>query len=290
MMLPKLSEIDPSYTTSLPTGSGIFNHPVIILSQQVYKGKVAVFILTSFDSTPIQNRYRDPIRRRSYLPILPASHPDTSSVLIVAHGKVMKKQSYINFKELYEIPFTVLRPCWRDSDLHLEKASYQILTAELWKRNVGELGVTLSGHGILEQTSQPVYGQVPVPTSSYPLPNYYQHPVYGTTSTGMYDPPISESYETFAQTPPDAYRPHTSTPYWTDPATSVAKNAAWIQNYSVRAHQVRQARLARSTHLMTERTRFPVDQCAHDEGNNDGSCLRIFVILCVFVGWLVLLG
>jgi hypothetical protein len=266
MMLPKLSEIDASFTTSLPTGSGIFNHPVIILSQQLYKGKVAVFILTSFDSTPIQNRYRDPIRRRSYLPILPASHPDTSSVLIVAHGKVMKKQSYINFKELYEIPFTVLRPCWRDSDLHLEKASYQILTAELWKRNVGELGVTLSGHGILEQTAQPAYGQVPVPTSSYPVPSYYQYPVYGTSSTGI------------------------STPYWTDPATSVAKNAAWIQNYSVRAHQVRQARLARSTHLMTERTRFPVDQWAHDEGNNDGSCLRIFVILCVFVGWLVLLG
>jgi hypothetical protein len=264
MMLPKLSEIDASFTTSLPTGSGIFNHPVIILSQQLYKGKVAVFILTSFDSTPIQNRYRDPIRRRSYLPILPASHPDTSSVLIVAHGKVMKKQSYINFKELYEI------------------------TAELWKHNVGEMGVTLSGHGILEQTSQPVYGQVPVPTSSYAVPSYYQYPVYGTSSTGLYDPPISESYETFAQTPPDAYRPHTPTQYWTDPATSVAKNAAWIQNYSVRAHQVRQARLARSTHLMTERTRFPVDQWAHDEGNNDGGCLRIFVILCVFVGWLVL--
>jgi hypothetical protein len=46
MMLPKKSEIEARLTTSLPIESGVFNHPVVILSKQVYNGKVAVFVVS----------------------------------------------------------------------------------------------------------------------------------------------------------------------------------------------------------------------------------------------------
>ncbi|KAH6964881.1 hypothetical protein EDB82DRAFT_511172 [Fusarium venenatum] len=287
MMLPKLSEIDASYTTSLPVGTGIYNHPVIILSKQRYHGKVAVFVLTSFDSTPIQSRHRDPSRRNFYLPIHPATHPDTSCVLTVAHGKFMKKQSYVNFKEMHEIPFTVLRPCWRDNDLHLDRVSYKMLVVEFWKNNVGELTVELRGHGILEHTAQPTYVHVPIPTSNrYLYQGQSQQPGYQTSSTRIFNPPISESYGTFARTSTDTIQPQNSTPYPIAPTATAARNAARVHNYPIAAHQVRQSRLARPSHIMPQQTQVPTYQWTYNQRNNDASgssCLGFIVIVFVFL-------
>lgn len=52
MMLPKKEEaaiIDPAVTA---IQSGVFNHPVVVLSKQVHQGKVAVFIVSFFASSP----------------------------------------------------------------------------------------------------------------------------------------------------------------------------------------------------------------------------------------------
>lgn len=285
MMLPKLSEIDASYTTSLPVGTGIFNHPVIILSKQLYDGKVAVFILTSFDSTPIQNRHRNPSRRNSYLPIHPATHPDTGCALTIAHGKVMKKQSYVNFKEMHEIPFTVLRPCWRDYDLHLDRVSYKMLAVELWKNNVGELSIQLRGHGISEHTAQPTYAQALASASNrIPCQGCIQQPGHGTSPTW-----ISESYGTFGRTSTDAIQPQYSSTYLIAPTTTAARNAARVHNYPVSAHQVRQSRVARPSHITPQQTQFGMGQRTYNEGNNDAgesSWPLIIIIPCVIVvGW-----
>jgi hypothetical protein len=45
-MLPRLLEINASFKTNLPVRSGIFNHPIIILSKQTYNGKLAVLIIS----------------------------------------------------------------------------------------------------------------------------------------------------------------------------------------------------------------------------------------------------
>ncbi|OBS15186.1 hypothetical protein FPOA_13928 [Fusarium poae] len=286
MMLPKLSEIDPTSIASLPIGTGIFNHPVIILSKQGYGTKVAVFVLTSFNSTSIENHYRDPSGRISYLPIRPAAHPDTTRVLILAHGKFMKKESYVNIKEIYEIPFGVLRPCWRDSHLHLDRASYQILTAELWKNNIGELGYMLRRHGILEQVTRPTHGQVPVSASSwYPSHSYSQQPGYGATSTRILDSPTSEYYGTFTRSTP-TIQPQISTsrPIATTPPP--ARNATRVYNYPVGAHQARQSRPARHSQIKSRQPEIRMDHRHYNENNNDASgpsCFGFLFILCIFI-------
>jgi hypothetical protein len=47
MMLPKKAEIEETITATLTIESGIFNHPVVILSKKSYQGKVAVFVVSS---------------------------------------------------------------------------------------------------------------------------------------------------------------------------------------------------------------------------------------------------
>jgi hypothetical protein len=45
MMLPKRVEVETRITTTVPITSGIFNHPVVILSKEIYHGKVAVCVV-----------------------------------------------------------------------------------------------------------------------------------------------------------------------------------------------------------------------------------------------------
>ncbi|CZR44849.1 uncharacterized protein FPRO_14601 [Fusarium proliferatum ET1] len=200
MMLPKRVEVETRITTTVPITSGIFNHPVVILSKEIYHGKVAVCVVTSFDDTPIENRHPDPARRQSYLPIRPARHPDTRCDLIAAHGKMMKKRSYVNIKDVHEIPFVALRSCWRDNDLHLETISYQILTSELWKQNLGGLATRLKGHGIFERTAQSTCSEAPVPVRiAHPGQGLTQDLGRGTNFARISSSPLSTSYGTFIQ-------------------------------------------------------------------------------------------
>lgn len=53
MMLPKKAEIGESITETLSIENGIFNHPVVILSKEIYRGKVAIFVVSSSRSRAI---------------------------------------------------------------------------------------------------------------------------------------------------------------------------------------------------------------------------------------------
>ncbi|CVK96032.1 uncharacterized protein FMAN_13949 [Fusarium mangiferae] len=249
MMLPKRVEVEARITTTVPITSGIFNHPVVILSKEIYHGKVAVCVVglrisvvtacvTSFDDTPIENRHPDPIRRQSYLPIRPARHPDTRSDLIAAHGKTMKKRSYVNIRDVHEIPFVALRSCWRDNDLHLETSSYQMLTSELWKQNLGGLAARLKGHGIFERVAQSTYSELPVPVRiSHPGQELTQDLGRGTNFARTSSSPLSVSYGTFIQSSaasvPQSYA-----------TVSTTSNAARDYHYPSRVHQFRPSVLA----------------------------------------------
>ncbi|KAF5707420.1 hypothetical protein FMUND_11091 [Fusarium mundagurra] len=280
-MLPNRAEVEARIITTVPIASGIFNHPVVILSKEVYHGKVAVFVVTSFDGTPIENRHPDPARRQSYLPIRPARHPDTRCDLIAAHGKTMKKNSYVNVKDIHEIPFVALRSCWRDNDLHLETTSYQILTSELWKQNLEELAVRLRGHGIFERVAQSAYSEVPVPVR-------VSHQSLGrdTSIARASSSPLSASYGTFIQNPMASYpRSYAS--------VLANANAARHYNHPSRVYQFQQSVPVRHGDIPSQQSRFRTEQRHYDEVNLETSgpnWLTIIVIICFLLAWYWLAG
>lgn len=47
MMLPRREVVETGVPATLAIESGIFNHPVVVLSREVYLGKVAVFVVSS---------------------------------------------------------------------------------------------------------------------------------------------------------------------------------------------------------------------------------------------------
>lgn len=73
----------------------------------------------------------------------------------------MKKQSYVNAKDIHKIPFAILRHCWRDNDLHLEDSSYQMLVSELWQQNIAQLRIQLQGHGIFQRGVESIHVEDP---------------------------------------------------------------------------------------------------------------------------------
>jgi hypothetical protein len=161
---------------------------------------------TRFDDTPIESRHPVPARRRMYLPIQPAIHPDTKLALIIAHGKAMKKRSYVNTKDVYELPFAILRQCWHDSDLHLDEKSYKTLVTRLWKQNVAERVTRLKGHGIFERASRSAHIETPVRISEHCA----NRPRYSASYIRESDSPSTSAlYGTFAAGSATLTHPHT---------------------------------------------------------------------------------
>ena len=113
--------------------------------------------MTSFGGTPIQDRYKEPRLRRFYLPVYPADHPDTNDVLTIAHGKRLKKPSYVNTKNVHELPLSILHKFRGDEDLRLEGESYRTLVRKIWKQTLTKhTAGLLSNHGV-EPTPVPHY-------------------------------------------------------------------------------------------------------------------------------------
>jgi hypothetical protein len=125
--------------------------------------------VTSFNDTTIQIRHSSPLVRRRYLPIHPADHPDTSDILTVAHGKLMKKLSYVNTGKVHQLPLSILCKYGGDDDFHLERESYQTLVRAIWKQALAEQTVRLlSSHGMEPppvRHYQSAGGWMPVPAT-----------------------------------------------------------------------------------------------------------------------------
>lgn len=79
----------------------------------------------------------------------------------------MKKPSYVNAQNIHEVPFAILRPCWQDDYLYLEKQSYQLLVSRLWKNDVTALAIRLKGHGIFEPVREPLPAENHVSTLNH---------------------------------------------------------------------------------------------------------------------------
>ncbi|KAF5972526.1 hypothetical protein FCOIX_9320 [Fusarium coicis] len=182
-----------------------------------------------------------------------------------------EKNSYVNIKDVHEIPFVALRSCWRDNDLLLETTSYQILTSELWKRNLGDLVIRLDGHGIFERSGQSASSEVPVPV-------HFSHQSLGRdiSFARTSSPPLSASYGTFIQ--------NSTTSYPRSYASVLANaNAARDYNYPSKVYQFQQTVPVRHGDIASQQSRLRTEQRYHDEVNLETSgpnWLETIAIIC----------
>jgi hypothetical protein len=151
--------------------------------------------LTSFDDTPIQDRHGDSHTRDCYLPVHPAYHPDTNVVLTLKGGKPLRKLSYINIRDVHELPFSILSLYWGDDDLRLDRRSYKATLTAIWRHTLAkESHRKLVCHGF-KPPSVRVYQsaggrslvQSHVPAShqiAQPLRLTMNQATYGTTPSG----------------------------------------------------------------------------------------------------------
>lgn len=192
----------------------------------------------------------------------------------------MKKRSYVNIKDVHEIPFVALRSCWRDNDLHLETMSYQMLTSELWKQNLGGLAARLKGHGIFERVAQSTYSEVPVPArNAHTGQGLIQDLARGTNFARTSSSPLSASYGTFIQNSA-ASIPQS---YATVPTTA---NAARDYHYPSRVHQFRPSVLARRDDAPSQQMYSRTEQRRYGEDHPETDpsfWLNLVVIICLLV-------
>lgn len=201
----------------------------------------------------------------------------------------MKKQSYVNTKNIYEIPFIALRPCWREGDLHLEKESVRLLASELWKQNVAELSIRLQGHGIFERAAQSVYNELPVPAfarrDEVGLPRQLGN---GTSFSGT-SRLLPASYGTFAQNLRVVNHPQVPT------TTTASRGVSQANNYPHGMYQGRQCVPARSGDAMSLPNGFSTARSPYNGANTDAAGTNwlargLTVTFFLVAGWYWLSG
>jgi hypothetical protein len=220
-------------------------------------------------------RHPEPIRRKPYLPIHPASHPDISGSLVIARGKAMKKPSYVNTRTVHIIPVAILRPCWQGYDFHLDKESYNLLKITIWREDVAKLAVQLKGHGIFEHVHQPAHVRVPAPilgcssNRRHPLePGNSSVHIGASSQTNPH-----ASYGTFPQGWPGTAYPNVREA----PATSIAR----IHNTSRPIHSGDPPEPSRPNYGASRQYRSSVEQSYHriDRDQDNWSCALAFVVM-----------
>lgn len=192
----------------------------------------------------------------------------------------MKKRSYVNIKDVHEIPFVALRSCWRDNDLHLETMSYQILTSELWKQNLGGLATRLKGHGIFERVAQSTYSELPVPVrNAHTGQRLTQDLGRGTNFARISSSPLSASYGTFIQSSaasvPQSYA-----------TVSTTANAARDYHYPSMVHPLRPSVLARHDDAPSQQMYSRTEQRRYGEDHPETDppfWLNFVIIICLLV-------
>ncbi|KAF4621522.1 hypothetical protein G7Y89_g14551 [Cudoniella acicularis] len=142
--LPPIDSIDPKEFTCTrchvahPLESRGFEHPAVILEVGPNSGRetTARFLcITSFQDVDLENYVADRNSRPSYRSSLPILHPADIhlkalldySVLTLANGKVMKKQSYVKIDCLYKTKLSLLNPYYHTFDKKLDVESSKLL-------------------------------------------------------------------------------------------------------------------------------------------------------------------
>ncbi|KAF2035500.1 hypothetical protein EK21DRAFT_96727 [Setomelanomma holmii] len=109
----------------------IYDHPVVVVSRPAEASHKAVFhLITSLDGKKLEDMYDEAVpaqasRRTWYLPIWPTpEHPDAISkktrkrfpTLKLRDGAMLKKESWVNIRHVYDIDISLLLPYNNPSD------------------------------------------------------------------------------------------------------------------------------------------------------------------------------
>ncbi|KAK3498783.1 uncharacterized protein B0T23DRAFT_368561 [Neurospora hispaniola] len=137
--LPKREKILEEFPEQIPSGldRDAFGHPVLIVTRGMdEKGRVSVFLMTSFTNRNILAKFPLPSHRRNrepYWPIDPTpKHPDTGNLLKLRDKRLMDKEySYVNSQTSYPVCYEILEP-YKSEDPEdvwaIEEESYEKLT------------------------------------------------------------------------------------------------------------------------------------------------------------------
>ncbi len=239
---------------------GCYEHPVVVLSQTASSRNDVVVLLvrhpipvlsqkrrrslsnwlanstvqvTSFNKTNIHDRFpgargRDRRRRLGYLPIYPATHPDTTLQLRLDRCPPLRLKSYVNIRNKHTVPLTILR-AYNSSGIRfaLASASYRELvgqanfqspTSFILSVDAGSIAIT--GDDTFPSKTAPLKTGRPVPEANKSRPR--QSPTYATVLVSSRTPvpgeapisarPATESSSNHPSTHP--YQPSTH-PYQT---------------------------------------------------------------------------
>lgn len=188
----------------------------------------------------------------------------------------MKKQSYVNTKDIHEIPLSILQPFWHDSDLHLKKESYQKLVIALFQQNVAKLAIKLEDHGLSGGSHGSAHTLTPAPILDCGVDRDCDRELrYGTRYIGVSSPPsLPAQYGTFTPALPAT---HQRGPI----AVSSASYAG--PSYHARvAYSGHQHVPSRPDALILPYYRDSAVQHTVDAGGNEGSnCPQILVAVAV---------
>lgn len=114
--LKKRAECNKEELLSANISDGCFDHLVLILSTNTRKARAEALILTSFGGKTLEERH--PYNRRIrlfHLPIAPAPrHPDNGILLELDGDLRLPKETYVKTELPCTIPWSMLRPNYRD--------------------------------------------------------------------------------------------------------------------------------------------------------------------------------
>ncbi len=243
---------------------GCYEHPVVVLSQTASSRNDVVVLLvrhpipvlsqkrrrslsnwlanstvqvTSFNKTNIHDRFpgargRDRRRRLGYLPIYPATHPDTTLQLRLDRCPPLRLKSYVKIRDKHTVPLTILRP-YNSSGIRfalasasyrelVSQANFQSPTSFLLSADAGSNAIT--GNDTPPSNTAPAKTGRPVPEANRSRAR--QSPTYATVLVSSRTPvpgkapisarPATQGSSNHPSTPP--YQPSTH-PY--QPSTHV---------------------------------------------------------------------
>ncbi|OQU93692.1 hypothetical protein CLAIMM_00172 [Cladophialophora immunda] len=201
-----------------------FGHPVLMLTVE-HTDEVKFLIITSFRDKGLDERIKDPVRRRNYLPIHP-SPPHEEADFITLHlsgSEQLEKRSWVNAANELTADWRILRPFRLNGKgpICLKKAARRALLRYMADRNFGSRPQTGAVPPAISGGSQKLL-LLPTPPSSpvtYQGPRAYDSVAHRPTTIVPYKDPYTSPY-----TPPSPPSSGPRRPSPMDPAP------LWIQN------------------------------------------------------------
>ncbi|KIW23016.1 uncharacterized protein PV07_11250 [Cladophialophora immunda] len=215
--LPEKKEISHSSLQSCLIAPKCFGHPVLMLTVE-HTDEVKFLIITSFREKGLDERIKDPVLRRNYLPIHPSPpHQEADFITLYLSGsEQLEKMSWVNAANELTADWRILRPFKLNGKgpVCLKKASRRALLQYMAARNFGSRSQTVAMPPAMSAGPQKLLLLPTPPSSPVPyqggLPTYVDVACRSTVNVRRPDPYTPPSPPRGLPRPPRA----NPTPLW----------------------------------------------------------------------------